>query len=499
MAKRFVAIWFRYLKTDWFVRREKTLSTIPFVLTIPDHGRMLITAANQLAEQDGIYKGMVVADARVIIPSLKVLDDLPGLPEKLLKGLGEWCIRFTPVVAIDLPDGLLLDVSGCAHLWGGEKLYLQHIIDRLWSLGYHVRASMADTIGAAWAFARYGSSPTIIESNKQAIALLALPPESLRLESETFERLHTLGLRNIQHFINIPRSVLRRRFGEAFIQRLNQALGFEEEMIIPVQPIAVYCERLTCLEPITTLTGIEIALQQLLETLCNKLKKEQKGLRTACFKCYRIDGKTETVEIGTNRATTNTQHLFKLFELKLSTIEPAFGIELFTLEAKKTEDVCSSQITLWQHPAGLKDAGIAELMDRIAGKLGAHTIQRYLPAEHYWPERSFKSAQHLLEANTTTWKVDRPRPLQLLPSPSPIEVTAPVPDYPPMMFRYKGTLHKVIKADGPERIEQEWWLQQGQHRDYYYVEDETGCRYWIFRSGHYTDESYQWFLHGFFA
>jgi protein ImuB len=224
MAKRFVAIWFRFLKTDWFVRRQPTLNTVPFVLASPEHGRMLITAANPLAEKEGIYKGMTVADARVIIPSLKVLDNQPGLPEKLLNGLGEWCIRFTPSVSVDLPDGLLLDVSGCAHLWGGEELYLKQIIHRLKIAGYHARAAMADTIGAAWAFARFGSGVDIIETTKQATALLALPPESLRLEAETVERLHVLGLRKIHHVINLPRSTLRRRFGEQFIKRLNQAL-----------------------------------------------------------------------------------------------------------------------------------------------------------------------------------------------------------------------------------------------------------------------------------
>ena len=133
----------------------------------------------------------------------------------------------------------------------------------------------------------------------------------------------------------------------------------------------------------------------------------------------------------------------------------------------------------------MDDTGLAELLDRIAGKMGAHHIHRYVPDEHYWPERSYKLAATIEEKLHTTWKVDRPRPLNLLPKPEPIEVTAPIPDYPPMLFRYKGILHKIIKADGPERIEQEWWMQEGQHRDYYCVEDEEGQRYWLFRSGHY--------------
>ena len=261
----------------------------------------------------------------------------------------------------------------------------------------------------------------------------------------------------------------------------------------------LYQERLPCLEPIVTATGIEIALQRLLETLCHRLQKEEKGLRKACFKCYRVDDKIETIEIGTNRPSHNTSHLFKLFQHKIAGIEPALGIELFILEAPKVEGVSTRQEKLWERDCGLDNIKLSELLDRLAARIGANHIHRYLPDEHYWPERSFKLAASLDEKPATTWRVDTPRPLQLLKRPEQIEVTAPIPDYPPMLFRYKGKLHKVTKADGPERIEQEWWLQQGQHRDYYCVEDEEGHRYWLFRSGHYTDESYQWFIHGFFA
>jgi protein ImuB len=194
------------------------------------------------------------------------------------------------------------------------------------------------------------------------------------------------------------------------------------------------------------------------------------------------------------------EHLFKLFELKIESIEPALGIELFTLEAPKVEDMDILQEKLWKDKGGLADVELAELLDRIEGKMGAGHIKRYLPSDHYWPEASFKIASNITETKQSAWKVDRPRPLQILSRPEPIEVTAPIPDYPPMLFRYKGELHKIAKADGPERIEQEWWLQEGRHRDYYCVEDEDGRRYWLFRLGHYdVGKTYQWFIHGFFA
>ena len=500
MQKRFISIWFRYLKTDWWIRRRPMLHDKPFVLASPDHGRMVITAANRLAEKQGIDINMVVADARALIPSLEVLDDQPETSARLLNGLAEWCIRYTPAVAIDPPDGLLLDATGCAHLWGGERSYITAIHKRFKDFGYDISIALADTVGTAWAVARFGSNDSIIESGQQHTALLSLPPACLRMEASATERLEKLGLRQISQLISMPRSALRRRFGTQILQRLDQALGYEEEMIKPVQPIEPYQERLPCLEPIVTATGIEIALQRLLEALCNRLQHEQKGLRTALFKGYYMDGKIEQIEIGTNRPSCNPKHLFKLFEVKIESIEPAPGIEVFTLEALKVEDLPTVQQQLWGNKMDLDNVELSELLDRIAGKIGAYNIHRYMPAHHYWPERSFKEASSLNEAIQTTWKVDRPRPLQLLSRPERIEVTAPIPDYPPMLFRYRDKLHKVMKADGPERIEAEWWLQDGQHRDYYSVEDEDGHRYWLFRSGHYdAAKSYQWFIHGFFA
>jgi protein ImuB len=499
MDRRFISIFFHHLMTDWFTIQQPSLNEVPFVLAAPDHGRMVITAANNLAEAQGIKTGMVVADARIILPSLQVLNEVTGVEVKLLHRLADWSIRFAPYVAIDQPKGLLLDATGCSHLWGGDGSYLKEIIKRLNARGYQVRVGMADTIGTAWAIARYGKDNPVVEKNVQSTAISDLPAAALRIELELVDRLYKLGLRDIKDIMAIPRSALSRRFGKGLIKRIDQALGSEEEWIQPVQEFIPYQERLPCLEPIVTLTGIEIALQNLLQALCNRLAAEGKGLRGALFKCYRVDGKIEMVQIGTNRPTSNERHLHKLFENKLPAIEPALGIELFVLEALKVQDHQSTQKDIWEKTGGLHDPALSELLDRITGKFGENCVRRFLPDEHYWPERSFKPAASLEDNPTTTWRIDLRRPLHLLPKPELIEVTAPIPDYPPMLFRYKGQLHTITRADGPERIEQEWWLQQGKHRDYYCVEDEQGFRYWIFRAGHYDmEKSYRWYIHGFF-
>jgi protein ImuB len=497
---RFVTIWFRSLKTDWFTIHQPALRDIPFVLSESDHGRLIITAANNIARKEGIDTGMAVADARAIFPSLKVMEDDPNLSFRLLKAIAEWCIRYTDIVAIDPPDGIIMNVTGCAHLWGGELSYIKDINTRIKNKGYQVRATMADTIGAAWAIAHYGDKNPIIESGNQKEALLSLPPSSLRFDSIIVERLHKLGLHQVKSFIDIPRSVLKRRFGKEFILKLEQVLGNEEEQILPVLPVEPWRERLPCFEPIITAVGIEIALQRLLDSICIRLQKEGMGIRKVLFKGFRTDGKSVQIEVGTYRATNNSLRLYKLFEHKISTIEPASGIELFMIEALKTEKVSSFQEKLWDTTTGLEDPELTVLLDKFSNRFGNSPIRRFLPAEHYLPEKSFKESISLNEPATTTWKIERPRPVQLLTPPEHIEVTAPIPDYPPMNFRWKGKLHIIKKSDGPERIEQEWWIQDGPHRDYYAVEDDEGRRYWVFRSGHYNvDKIPVWYLHGFFA
>lgn len=495
---RIVAIVFPQLLTDRMLRRRPALKDVPFVLAIADRGRRVVKAVNLLAQEKGVRVDMVVADCKAIVPELQVLDHDPEQQQKLVAALAEWCIRYAPVVAVDLPDGLLLDASGCAHLWGGEERYLKTIQERFKKFGYSTRLAISDTIGCSWALCRYGAAISIVPSHKQVEALSPLPPAALRLEEVVAERFTKLGLLTIESFRAMPRPALRRRFGASLLTRLDQALGLELEMLQPVHPVPPYEERLPSMEPILTAVGIETALKNLLETLCQRLTNESKGLRSCTFTCHRLDGTWQQLEVGTNRPSRNIKHLFKLFEIKIQQIEPDLGIELFTLQATVVEELQNTQDALWAATSA-NEAAVAELVDRIAGKTGAAAIRRYLPAEHYWPERSIKITSSLIEKPESSWRTDLPRPVHVLKKPEPIEVSVPIPDYPPMLFNYKGTLHTVKKADGPERIEQEWWSDKSEYRDYYCLEDENGGRYWVFRLGDYLRGDPEWFIHGFFA
>lgn len=497
MPKRYVYIWFRYLATDRLAKGRAELRGAPFLVYASERGQMLVKALSRPLERDGFVRGMAVADVRAIFPGVPVFQSEPEAEKELLHKLAEWCLRFTPVVAVDEPDGLILDSSGCTHLWGGELSYIETLIWRLHKGGYTVRAAMADTIGAAWAVAHFGEQ-RIVASQKQGEALAALPPAALRLDYTVLQRLGKLGFRKIDQLRAMPPGSLRRRLGPVLLQRLEQALGTAHEGLQPIKPAPIYREDLSCMEPIRTARGIKIALERLLEMLCARLLNEGKGMRTGIFKGYRVDGETVQISIGTNRASRNAVHLFKLFELKIPEIKPALGIELFTLEATLVDEFDEQQEALWGMTAA-KQTAVAELLDTIAGKVGKSAIHRYFPRAQHWPERSVEKVSELDKQPEIEWATGQARPLLLLPRPKPVEVMVALPDYPPSHFRFRGQIIKVARADGPERIEQEWWRQSGAPRDYYQLEDENGARYWLFRLGLYEAQKTQWFLHGFFV
>jgi len=494
-GRRYLSIWFRHLITDQHIRHQPAHKNEAFVFATREKNLDIVSFASPAAVSHGIHTGMVLSDARLLLPDVRILPGNPD-PGRLLRQIALRFNRYSPIVAVDPPDGLLIDITGCAHLWGGEAAYYTDIVTRILDGGYDVRAAIADTAGAAWAFTRHLKRPLIVPPGEHKTYLPTLPPTALRLSTAILERLRSLGMSRIRHILDQPRTTLTPRFGKELLQRLDQAFGETEEYLLPVVPPVPYRERLPCLEPVVTAGGIEYALTRLLEILCGRLEQEGKGLRTALLQCHRVDGKVMQLTAGTIRATCSITHLLKLFETRIPTIEPGLGIELFTLEAPVTEDAPPGQESLW---GGHRAVEIAEFLDRITAKTGSVVFSRMLPAQHHWPERSFRSVLPDQSESNETWPAD-PRPIHLFDPPEPISVTAPIPDYPPMSFRYRNTLYKVAAANGPTRIENEWWVDTARPRDYYTVEDEQGARYWIFRSGHYEDEQpARWYLHGLFA
>lgn len=294
-----------------------------------------MVAVDTLAAAEGITPGLPIADARALLPSLQVREADPRTDAGALERLARWCGRYTPIVAKDGADRLLLDITGCAHLFGGETALLAGLTQRLQGFGLTVRAALADTPASAWAWSHAGPGGVLPEGSSRT-ALAPLPVTGLRLPDALTGELMRMGLRRIGDLLALPRAPLAARFGETLTRRLDLLLGREAEPIAPLHPAAPFRCSLACAEPIATRTDIDRGLEHLLERLLGDLDRAGQGLRRCAFSVFIVDGGVQRIEIGTARPSRDRRHLLRLFAEKLERIDPGFGIEAMLLEAPLT-------------------------------------------------------------------------------------------------------------------------------------------------------------------
>jgi len=476
----------------------------PAVLAVSVGGRRILSAVNPAAEALGLLPGLTLADARARVPGLDVANADPEGDAAALLRLAQWCGRYSPWTVPHGADSVLLDITGCAHLAGGEDRLGAALFERLARRGIGARLGIADTIGGACAIARGGGhAVNIVAPGATRDALAALPVRALRLGGEMAAALERLGLRHIGDLYRLPRAALAQRFDAALMTRLDEALGEEREALSPLPPAPPRWTRRQFAEPIAARDSIEAAIRVLLESLCRSLGEEGLGARLLVLTLHRVDGESASLAVGTARPNRDAAHLMRLFAERIERIDPGLGIEDMMLAARRAEPLGARQLAL---PRAGQDGVTADdaamLIDRLANRLGARSVGRLVPRAAHLPER----AQHFVFAFATggdAFRADQPRPVRLLPFPEPIEAIAPVPDDPPLNFRWRRRLHRVARAEGPERILGEWWRGEREAellRDYYRVEDEDGRRYWLFRAGLYRpDAAARWFLHGLCA
>ncbi|PWC83450.1 DNA polymerase [Azospirillum sp. TSH100] len=475
----------------------------PFALLRTERQRRMVVAVNRAAAGLGIAPGHTLSDARALEPALEVAEATPEADSALLGRIADWARRYSPWTAADEPDGVVIDITGCAHLFGGEPALAADLTGRLRAAGFAARAAIADTPAAAWGLVRFGRP-----EDRRAERLDGLALAALRLSAEMVEELHALGLRRIGDLHAMPRAGLAARFGGRLLQRYDQAFGRLDEPISPRRPVADHCERLTFAEPIATPESIAGALRHLLGRLCKGLEAAGQGARRLRLDAHRtdqrVDDEPQSLTLGTSRPTRDPAALARLSAPLLERIEPGPGLETLVLSVTETGPLSAIQTGLDGEEAdpGL-DGGLAELVDRLTLRLGERAVLRLVPRESWLPERCVAPHPPLerLPAQKP-WPAGPPRPLRLLTPPEPVEAIAPLPDDPPLQFVWRGVSHRVRRAEGPERIESEWWRPEGSLglalRDYYRVEDDGGRRFWLFRAGLYQPgEPPRWFLHGF--
>jgi protein ImuB len=443
----------------------------PLVTVVRQGSRRLIASACPAAQKVGLIEGMAVAKAQTIVPDLHIIDADPEGENASLRQLAEWLIRFSPVVAPDPPDGVWIDIAGVEHLFGGEEALLKKLLDRVENNGIHARAAIADVAGAAWAVARFGKGG-IIPPGRTIDAVSTLPVQALRLSLEIVSTMHRLGIERIGQLAAMPRAPLVRRFGREASLRLDQALGHAFEPITPIIPEEATIASRAFAEPIGRLEDLKLMVRRLSEELCQTLEKRGEGVRRLDLIFRRVDQKGASLRVGTAKANRDYIHLAKLFDEKIETVDPGFGIEEIVLVANRTEPLSEKQIVA----KGIEDeeeaVDLSQLVDRLTARIGADRIYRLAPAESLVPERMTRRISALAPPSGSTWPENLERPTRLLDPPESIMTTALLPDHPPVSFIWRRVRYKVTKADGPERITSEWWLgdQQKSIRDYYRLE-----------------------------
>jgi protein ImuB len=460
----------------------------------------VIGAADPAARALGLRPGQAIAHAQALVPDLILTDATPDQDAAGLTRLAAWCLRYSPLVAPDPPDGIWIDIAGSAHLFGGEAKFLDELLAQLRDSGFRGRAAIADTPGAAWAVARYGAEP-IVAPGGILEALRDLPVAALRLAPGLAEALARLGIERIGQVAAMPGAPLTRRFGADLRRRLDQALGHAAEPIQALVPAETIHRRLAFAEPIGARDTIAGVAAQLCAGLCEDLARAGLGARRLDLVCHRVDKAAQAVRIGTARPTRDPAHLARLLGDRLDGIDPGFGIEEVRLSAVRVEPLGAEQMGAHELHGDEPDMDLGPLVDRLLGQLGAGRVFRQAPVESDMPERSVARLHPLAPPIGVTWPASIARPLRLLDPPEPVDVLALLPDYPPALFVWRRVRRRVVRSDGPERMGGEWWrsaAEIGTVRDYYRVEDDKGARYWLFRGGP-ADEGGRWFMHGLFA
>ena len=477
----------------------------PVITATSDGRRIVVAAVDQAARILGLRPAMALAHARAMVPGLVVVDADPEGDAAALVRLAGWCRRYSPLTAADPPDGVWIDITGCAHLHGGEASLLANLLERLARGGARARAAVADTPGAAHAMARFcHEAATVIAPGSHEAAMASLPVGALRLPDETINALRRLGFDRIGQLAETARGPLVRRFGRFVALRLDQASGRVFEPIEPVVPDEAVAHRLAFVEPLLTAATFCHVIDELLKVVCAAMETSDQGARRLDLLFERIDGSVQAIRVGTAAPSRQAAHLARLLKERLEEVDPGLGVEAMQLRVVLAEAQAFRQPAVSLAGDERQTTDIAALVDRIENRLGPGRVWRATAIESDVPERSVAAVPAIGGAPATSWPPGTPRPVRLLDPPQPVEAMALLPDQPPVAFTWRGKRHRVRRADGPERIHGEWWRGSAEEtavRDYFAVEDEDGRRFWLFRRGDGADPATgdrRWFLHGLF-
>ncbi len=548
--RRILSLWFPRLAAERVLRTERGTIDGPLAVVADRTNATVLVSLDARAETEGMRLGQPVRDAQAMCPRLITRLANPMAEEAFLASLRRWAGKFSPWVAEERPAGLVIDLTGCAHLFGGEAPLLAQVEADCTDLGLTVRAGIADTVGAAWALARFagrgaeagrssdaidveapatrsraakrrawekgGAAPSqvtvladrarIAPPGRTRTAIAQLPVAALRIEAETVAHLVRLGFRRIEELAGQPRAGLARRFGVGLVRRLDQAMGVTPEPVSPAAPATNFAVRLTLPDPIGLEEDIVAAIDRLLPALARRLSDKGYGARRIRMQCFRADQGMQWAEVGLARPSAEPERIRPLLAMKVPDIDAGFGIDAVRIEATVTEPVHATSHKGGQIVAGevaarqTQDTARDDLIGRLGARVGLDAITRLHPADSHIPEKTAHAVAAAWSEPAGPWpQVATPRPLTLW-RPEPV-MADDRPSLPPR-FRWRGRTHATASGSGPERIAPEWWLDEPEWRsgvrDYWRVTTEAGDRLWLYYA-HGRLMSSGWFCQGRFA
>jgi protein ImuB len=468
-----------------------------------------ILAADANAQRLGLGAGLALADARARVPQLRVSEHDAGADAALLGRMADWCERFSPIVALSEPNGLMLDITGVTHLFGGEGGLVGEVTMRFVGQGFALRTAIAGTAAAARALCRYGRGG-ILRPGAEAEAMAGLPVEALEIGADIELALKRAGLPRIGDLAARPRKPLAARFSSELTNRLAGILGEIDRPLTPRRPEPLLYDEMGFADPIGLMDDIAAALEAVAVRLCATLERRAMGGRVFEASFYRADGAVRRVELLSGQPLRVAKTLVRLLLMRLDALadplDPGFGFDAIRIAVLGADAAQPGQGRLDGSEEALLAVG--GLRDRLAARLGPQAVQRFVPGNSHVPERAVASVPALSDRKGPgAWRKTQTvpmRPLQLFHPPQPIEMVAvEVPDGPPRRFRWRGAVFDVMRAEGPERIAPEWWRpgEDGRSRDYFRVEDRNGRRFWLFRHGLYErpEGAVRWYIQGLFA
>ncbi len=527
--RRFLALWFPFLSLDRLrIARPDlwTSSPAPTAIVEKVRGAMRLCALDSEALALGLGIAMPLADARAQVPELRVFDADPHADQDWLERLCDGAARYTPMAAVDPPDGLMLDIGGCAHIFGGETALMEDVVARLQARDIRVRAALGDTAEAAHALARFAGPP----APDEAAAIRRLPVAALQLDPDSETALRRAGLKAVGDVAARPAATIAARFGAEAVDALNRLLGLAARPLSPRHvPPAIQIERRFA-EPVARTDYVIDALEALATQACVQLSERAQGGRRFHATFFRSDGLAFPLRVETSLPVRDVPAIMRLFRERIDSlsdpIDPGFGFDMVRLAVPRAEPLAASQLAL-EGGKAKESADVAALIDALTTRAGRNRILRLMPVDTHIPEQAQLALPAIENHAPVAWITepgprahdpapsDPPtRPIHLFDPPQRIDVMSQVPDGPPHQFRWRRALHEVTRFEGPERIAPEWWkipdgrleAPERDHfltRDYYRVEDMRGRRFWIFRHGLYgekrADPHPRWYVHGLFA